>query len=50
MPSAPISMLGGPGGTGCDEVRFLVHGVWDTRDVSVAGVCGWVKERMIFVM
>ena len=25
MPCAPFSMLGGPGGPGCDEVLFPVH-------------------------
>ena len=37
-------MLGGPGGTGCNEVRFPIHGDWDSRDVSMAGVCDSVKE------
>jgi hypothetical protein len=35
MPNKPFSMLGGPGGTGCDEVYFIVHGGWDSRDVGV---------------
>ena len=48
MPWASFSMLGGPGGTGCDEVRFPVHGYWDSRDDSVACMCDCVKERMIF--
>ena len=39
MPCAPLSMLGGPGGTGCDDVLFPIHGGCDSRDVSVAGVC-----------
>ena len=39
MPCAPFSVLGGTGGTGCDEVRFPVYGGWDSRDVSVPGVC-----------
>ena len=45
MPCAPFSMLGGPGGIDCDEVRFPVHGGWDSRD-SVAAVCDCVKECM----
>ena len=43
MPCAPFSMLGGPGGTGCDEVCFPVHGGWDSRDVSMFDC---VKEHM----
>jgi hypothetical protein len=31
-----FSMLDNPGGTGCDEVCFPVHGGWDNRNVS-----GW---------
>ena len=27
-------MLGGPCGTGCDVVRFPVHSVWNSGDVS----------------
>ena len=41
-------MLGGPGGNGCDELRFPVHGCWDSRDVSVAAVFEYVKECMSF--
>ena len=48
MPCASFSMLGGLGGTVCDEVT--IHGGWDYRDVSVAGVCDCVKEFMRFVM
>ena len=33
MPGAPFLMLDCPVGTGCDEVRFPVHGDWDSRDV-----------------
>ena len=47
MPCASFSMLGGPGGTGCDEVHFPVHGGWDNRDV---GVFDCVKECMSFLM
>ena len=47
MRCAPFSILCGPGGTGCDEVRFSVHG-WDSRDVSLAAVCDCVKECMSF--
>ena len=43
-------MLHGPGGTGCDEVCVPVHGCWDSRDVSVAGVFDCVKECIEFVM
>ena len=43
-------MLGGPSGTGCEDVSFPVHGGWDSRDVSVAGMCDCVKECMSFVM
>ena len=43
-------MLGGPGGTGCYEVRFPVYSGWDSRDVGVTGVCDCVKECMSFVM
>ena len=42
-------MLDGPGGTGCDEVRFPVHGGWDNRNVSVTGVCDFCMY-MSFVM
>ena len=43
-------MLGGDDGTICDEVSFLVHSVWGSRDVSVAGMCDCVKKCMSFVM
>ena len=33
MPCAPFSLLGGPGGTGCDEVCFPVHGGLDSREL-----------------
>ena len=39
VPYAPLSMLDGSGGTGCDEVCFPVHGGWKGNDVSMAGVC-----------
>ena len=44
MPSVSFSVLGSLGGTGCDEVRFPLHGGCDSRDVSVAGMCDCVKE------
>ena len=50
MPCAPFSILGGSGGTGCDEVSFPVQGGWGSRVVSVAGVCDCVNECMSFVM
>ena len=50
MPCAPFSMLGRPGGTGCNEVYFLVHDGWGSRDVSVAGMYDCVKECMSFVV
>ena len=43
-------MFGCPGGTGCNEVRFPVHGDWDNRDISVVGVFDRVKECMSFVL
>ena len=49
MPCASFSMLDGPGGTGYEKVRFPVHGGWNSRDVSVAGVCHCVKECVSFV-
>ena len=50
MPCAPFSMLGGPGGIGCDEVPFPVHCGWDSRDVSVTDMCDYFKEFMSFVV
>ena len=50
MPCAPLSILHGPGGTGCDEVHFPVHDGWDGRDVSVAGMCDCFKECTSFVV
>jgi hypothetical protein len=47
MPCASISMLDGPGGTGCD---VAVHGCWDCRDVIVAGVFDCIKECMGFIV
>ena len=44
MPCVPLSMLGSPG-----ELT-AAHGGWDSKDVSVAGVCDCVKECMGFVM
>ena len=49
MPSVSFSVLGSLGGTGCDEVRFPLHGGCDSRDVSVAGMCDCVKECIHFV-
>ena len=49
MPFASFSMLGGPGVTGCNEVRFPFHGGWDSREVSVVGVIDCAKECMSFV-
>ena len=46
MPCASFSMLGGPDGTGSDEVRFPVHGGWDSRDVSMVGVCCQALKMM----
>ena len=43
-------MLDDPGGTGCNEVCFLVHGCWDSRDVGVVGVFACVKGCMRFAM
>ena len=40
-------MLGCPGGTDCDGVRFLVHGGWDSRDVSMADVCDMSKGARV---
>ena len=45
VPCATFSMLGHPSGTGCNGVRFPVHGGWDSRDVSVVGVCNFIKEN-----
>ena len=50
MQCAPFSMLGSPSGTGYDGVGFPVHGDWDSRDVSVTGVCDCVKDYVSFVM
>ena len=50
MPFALFSMLGGPGETGCDEVRFQFQGGWDSRYVSVTDICDCVKKCMSFVM
>jgi hypothetical protein len=43
-------MLGTTVRTGCYGVSFLVHGCWDSRDVTVVGMCDCVKECMSFVM
>ena len=50
MPCAPLSMLSGPGRTGCADVRFPVHRGWNDRDliVSMAGICDCVKEREFY--
>ena len=50
VPCAPLSMLDSHCGTGCDEVRFPVHGDWDSRNVSVAGMYDFVKGCTSFVM
>ena len=50
VPCAPLSMLDGPSGTGCNGVRFPIHSGWNSRDLSVAGVCDCVKECVNFVM
>ena len=44
MQCALSLILGSPGGTGCNGVRFLVHGDWDNRDVSVAGTYDSVER------
>ena len=46
MPCESFSMLDGPSGAGWDEVRVPAHGCWDSRDISVAGVC----DPVSFVM
>ena len=38
MPCASFSLLGSSSGTGCNEIRFPVHGGWDSRDVDVISV------------
>jgi hypothetical protein len=43
-------MLGGPGRTGCDGVRFSILRDWDDRDMSMADLCECVKECVSFVM
>ena len=50
VPCTPFSMLGIAGGTDCEEGSFLVHGGWDSRDISVAGMCDCVKECKGFLM
>ena len=50
MPYVLFSMLGDPGGTGCDGIHFLVHSGWDSRDVSVFDLCDCVKECVSFIM
>ena len=47
MPCASFSMLGGPGGIGCN---VPVHAFCSSRDVIVVGVFDCVKECMGFVM
>ena len=42
MPCASFSMLGGPGGTGCD---VPVHGCWVCRDIY-CGCCVWLCQRV----
>ena len=34
MPCEPLSALGGPSGTGCDGLCFLVYSSWNSRDVT----------------
>ena len=43
MLCAPFLMFFGPDGTGCDGVSFPVHDVWDSREVSVAGMSNSVR-------
>ena len=38
LAKTPISMLGGPCGACCHEVRLSVHGGWVSRAFSVVGV------------
>ena len=38
VPCAPFSILGGPGETCCDGVRYPVHIGWNGSDVSMAGL------------
>ena len=48
MPCIPFSVL--DGGTGYDGINFLVRDGWDSKDISVASKCGYVKESVGFIM
>ena len=37
-------MLGGSGRFGCDGVCFPIHRDWNSRDVSMVGMCDCVQE------
>ena len=50
VPRAPLSRLGGPGGTGCNGVHFPGLSGCNSRDVSMAGKCGCVKRCVSFMM
>ena len=47
VPCGPFSILGGPGGTGCDEVRFPLHGGWDSRDVKLVWLAYVIMAKSI---
>ena len=50
VPRASISMLGSLGGTRCNGVCSLVHSCWNSRDISMAGMCNCVKDCVSFMM
>ena len=39
IPSALLSMIGGPSRTSCDGVHFPVHRVFNGRNVGMASMC-----------
>ena len=41
---APLSILDGSGRSGCFGVHFPLLKSWNGRDVSVDGMCHWVKK------
>ena len=49
MQCAPLSMFGGPSRSGCDGVHFLVNRGWNSRDVSMAGMCDYLHNGRIHI-
>ena len=45
----PLLLLSGAGRIGCNWINFLDNRGWISRDVSMAGMCDFIKECLSFI-